>query len=205
MKFYAHSLSMRPELTILGLKDWVVREYQKSSSFVAEMEQPVDPNNLRHQFFDHVASFARTGSRAIMYLLVALKSDYFEVPLASLTYLEQSSQSLFQKTWGIWKRTAFMLHDLLAIQELFECMEIQPAMKTPDDPAVYESASFGNGTGMKIEVRDVSYKYPKKKEFVLKDISFVLEAGETLALLGFNGSGIPAQVRGTDVRKINFD
>ena len=179
---------MRPELIVLGLKEWVVREYQKSSSLVAEMEQPVDQNNLRNQVFEHIESFARTGSRAIMYLLVALKSDYFEIPLASLTYLEQSSQALFQRTWGLWRRTAMMLHDLLAIQELFECMEIQPAMKTPDDPALYESA--GSGTGMKIEVRGVSYKYPKKKEFVLKDISFVLEAGETLALLGFNGSGI---------------
>lgn len=190
MKFYAHSLAMRPELTVLSLKDWVVREYQKSSSLIAEMEQPVDPNNIRHQFLEHVASCARTGSRAIMYLLVAMKSDYFGIPLASLTYLEQSSQALFQRTWSLWKRTAMMLHDLLAIQELFECMEIQPAMKTPDDPEPYESANHGSGTGMKIEVRGVSYKYPKNKESVLKDISFVLEAGETLALLGFNGSGM---------------
>src|SRR5215471_381147 len=98
MKFYAHSLSMRPELIILGLKDWIVREYQRSSSLVAEMEQPVDPNNLRSQILEHIESFARTGSRAIMYLLVALKSDYFGIPLASLTYLEQSSQALFQRT-----------------------------------------------------------------------------------------------------------
>jgi ATP-binding cassette, subfamily B, bacterial len=190
MKFYAHSLSMRPELTILGLRDWVVREYQKSSSLVAEMELPADPNNLRDQFLEHIESLARTGSRAIMYLLVALKSDYFGIPLASLTYLEQSSQALFQRTWSLWKRTAMLLHDLLSIQELFECMEIQPAIKTPDNPASYESVSCGSGTGMKIEVKGVSYKYPKKKDFVLKDISFVLEAGETLALLGFNGSGI---------------
>lgn len=84
-----------------------------------------------------------------------------------------------------------MLHDMLAIQELFECMEIQPSMKTLEEPAEYETANSGMGSGMKIEVRGLSYKYPGKDEFVLKDVSFVLQAGETLALLGFNGSGTP--------------
>jgi ABC-type multidrug transport system fused ATPase/permease subunit len=190
MKSYAHSISMRPELTIFGLKEWVIREYQKSSTIVAELEQPLDPNGLRHQVYDHITSFAQTGSRAIMYLLVALRSDYFGIPLASLTYLEQSSQSLFQKTWGLWSRMAYMLHDMLAIQELFECIEVQPEIKSPTEPTMYESASSMTGTGMKVEVRGVSYKYPGKSDYVLKDISFILQPGETLALLGFNGSGV---------------
>jgi ABC-type multidrug transport system fused ATPase/permease subunit len=192
MKSYAHSISMRPELVLFGLKDWVVREYQKSSNFIAEMEQPADNLSVRHQLYDYVTNFAQTGSRAIMYLMVALKPDYFGMPLASLTYLEQSSQSLFYKIWGEYKRVGYVLHDLLAIQELFECMEIQPGMKLPEEPAVYESASGGLGTGMKIEVRNLSYKYPGKGDFVLKNISFVLQSGETLALLGFNGSGLPS-------------
>jgi ATP-binding cassette, subfamily B, bacterial len=191
MKLYAHSVSMRPELTLFGLKEWVVREYQKSSTIVEEMEQPVDPYNLRNQLFDHFTNIAQTGSRAIMYLLIALKADYFRTPLASLTYIEQSSQSLFKRTYGLWQRTGYMLRDLMAIQELFECIEIQSSIRLPDNPVVYKSASSGNGIGMKIEVRGVSYKYPGKNDFVLKDISFVLQAGETLALLGFNGSGIP--------------
>jgi ABC-type multidrug transport system fused ATPase/permease subunit len=190
MKSYSHSPPMRPELIVFGLKDWVVKEYQKSSAIAAEMEKPVDPYNFRNQLFDHLTNVAQTGSRAIMYLLIALKADYFDTPLASLTYIEQSSQSLFKRTYSMWQRTGYMLRDLMSIQELFECMDIQPSMKIPENPVAYESASFGNGTGMKIEVKGVSYKYPGKNDFVLKDISFVLQAGETLALLGFNGSGI---------------
>jgi len=195
MKSYAHSISMRPELILFGLKDWVVKEYQKSSNIVAEIGQPADPLSVSHQLYDFLMNFAQTGSRAIMYLMVALKPDYFGIPLASLTYLEQSSRSLFYKVWGEWKRVGYVLHDLLAIQELFECMEIQPRMKSPENPAVYESAISGLGTGMKIECRNLSYKYPGKSDFVLKDISFVLQPGETLALLGFNGSGMPFSER----------
>lgn len=189
MKSYAHSVPMRAEIILFGLKDWVVREFQKASNTVAEMERPADPNNFRYQVYDHLTSFVQTGSRALMYLLVAMKSDYFGLPLPTLTFLEQSSQQLFNKSWSLWKRTGYMLHDIMAIQELFECMEIQPTMDPIGDPAVYESAASESGKGMKIEVRNMSFKYPGKDEFVLKDISFVLEAGETLALLGFNGSG----------------
>jgi len=36
---------------------------------------------------------------------------------------------------------------------------------------------------------DVSFRYPTKEEFVLKHISFHVDAGETLALVGSSGSG----------------
>jgi ABC-type multidrug transport system fused ATPase/permease subunit len=39
------------------------------------------------------------------------------------------------------------------------------------------------------EFRNISYTYPGSKEPALKNISFTLEAGETLAIVGCNGSG----------------
>jgi ABC-type multidrug transport system fused ATPase/permease subunit len=40
-----------------------------------------------------------------------------------------------------------------------------------------------------ITFADVSFRYPGKEEFVLKHISFHVDAGETLALVGSSGSG----------------
>ena len=110
--------------------------------------------------------------------------------LPELTHLEQNAQQLFIKMYRDWNRVRKVFRDMMAIQELFECMDMQPSLQGPEHPAEYESESSSMGTGMKIERRNVSYKYPGKNEFVLKDVSFVLQAGETLALLGFNGSGM---------------
>ena len=41
-----------------------------------------------------------------------------------------------------------------------------------------------------LQTRNLSYTYPGSKEPCLKDISFKLEAGETLAIVGYNGSGV---------------
>jgi ABC-type transport system involved in cytochrome bd biosynthesis fused ATPase/permease subunit len=37
--------------------------------------------------------------------------------------------------------------------------------------------------------RNLSYTYPGNKEPSLKDINFSLDAGESLAIVGYNGSG----------------
>lgn len=41
----------------------------------------------------------------------------------------------------------------------------------------------------KIEFRNVSFSYPKSTEKVLNQLSFVIEAGKRVALIGENGAG----------------
>jgi ATP-binding cassette subfamily B protein len=41
----------------------------------------------------------------------------------------------------------------------------------------------------KVEFRDVSFHYPMTEKLVLKDISFTLQPGETLAIIGATGAG----------------
>jgi ABC-type transport system involved in cytochrome bd biosynthesis fused ATPase/permease subunit len=83
-------------------------------------------------------------------------------------------------------------------------MNIEPRL-TPlsEDAEIYPSMT----NGMKIEARylkqsvlsstftfyfrdrHLSYTYPGSKEPSLKDVTFSLEAGESLAIVGYNGSG----------------
>lgn len=41
----------------------------------------------------------------------------------------------------------------------------------------------------KIEFRDVTFKYPEKENFVLKNVSFTISKGECVSFVGLNGSG----------------
>ena len=61
--------------------------------------------------------------------------------------------------------------------------------------AIKEDGNTENGkkdidlSNVKIEFKDVSFKYPTSEEYILKDCSFVINPGETLALVGRNGAG----------------
>ena len=44
-------------------------------------------------------------------------------------------------------------------------------------------------SGMRIEFRNVSFKYPHQKKPALDDVSFTIEAGELCSIVGFSGSG----------------
>src|SRR5207247_1919812 len=45
------------------------------------------------------------------------------------------------------------------------------------------------GNGGRIEFRDVEFRYPGAQDPVLHDVSFVVEPGETVAIVGSTGSG----------------
>ena len=48
---------------------------------------------------------------------------------------------------------------------------------------------FEKNAGYEIEFRNVSFRYPGAAEYALKNVSFRFRAGETLAVVGRNGSG----------------
>ena len=61
--------------------------------------------------------------------------------------------------------------------------EAEPDVRPPDSPA---AISEPRGT---VEFRNVSFRYPGTERFVLQDVSFVADAGQTVAVVGPTGSG----------------
>lgn len=41
----------------------------------------------------------------------------------------------------------------------------------------------------KIELKNVSFMYPNTQKYVLKNLSFTIESGERISLVGENGTG----------------
>lgn len=44
-------------------------------------------------------------------------------------------------------------------------------------------------TGIKLEVKKLSYKYPESQSYILKDVSFEIAANENVCIAGVNGAG----------------
>ncbi len=61
--------------------------------------------------------------------------------------------------------------------------EVEPAVSLPSDPASLD------GIRGRVEFRDVAFRYPGTERMVLEGLSFVAEAGSTVAVVGPTGSG----------------
>jgi ATP-binding cassette subfamily B protein len=75
----------------------------------------------------------------------------------------------------------------LFISTLFDFLAYEQQIVAPTHPLHLETPLGCDG--MDIEFRNVSFTYPGKSEPVLKNISFTLHAGESVALVGQNGAG----------------
>ncbi|MFA6535943.1 MAG: ABC transporter ATP-binding protein [Candidatus Paceibacterota bacterium] len=72
----------------------------------------------------------------------------------------------------------------LFVTDIFSIMETQPIITPPQNPTLVDYT-----IAPRVEFKNVSFKYPKSESLILKDISFTIEPGEKLALVGINGSG----------------
>ncbi|KAG9009972.1 hypothetical protein FRB90_008054, partial [Tulasnella sp. 427] len=72
-----------------------------------------------------------------------------------------------------------------------ESLRIQETLlKSEGEKVDYEPVQHPSGRrGMRIVARNLSFTYPGAKEPTLKNVNIVIEPGETLAVVGFNGGG----------------
>jgi ATP-binding cassette subfamily B protein len=102
--------------------------------------------------------------------------------IGALVAFIQYSQRLFQPIRDISDKYNVFQAALVASQRIFRTLDIPIAVTTPETPR-----KTGRARG-RVEFRNVWFAY-KGEDWVLKDVSFVAEPGQTVALVGHTGSG----------------
>ena len=102
--------------------------------------------------------------------------------LGALVAFIQYSQSLFQPIRDISDKYNVLQAAVVASHRIFKTLDQPVAITTPEKPLKSDRARG------RIEFQNVWFAY-KDEDWVLKDVSFTVEPGQSIALVGHTGSG----------------
>lgn len=102
--------------------------------------------------------------------------------LGALVAFIQYSQALFQPIRDISDKYNVLQAAVVASHRIFRTLDLPIAIVTPEKPLKAERARG------RIEFQNVWFAY-KDDDWVLKDVSFTVEPGQSIALVGHTGSG----------------
>lgn len=117
-----------------------------------------------------------------IYVIVLYLCVYGDLSVGAITKYV-TSISLFVKSIGdVVNSMQSLFNNNKYLQTYFEYIDL-PESDTDSGTVAINSKEFN------LEFKHVSFRYPNEKDFVLKDISFHINNGETVALVGENGCG----------------
>ena len=102
--------------------------------------------------------------------------------LGALVAFIQYSQALFQPIRDISDKYNVLQAAVVASHRIFKALDLPIAVLTPEKPLKAERARG------RIEFQNVWFAY-KDEDWVLKDVSFTVDPGQSIALVGHTGSG----------------
>jgi ATP-binding cassette subfamily B protein len=172
------------EIKLFNLGSFFVSLYRRlAEKFYQESKGMLVGHSLRGYIW---ASLGVVANSAI-YLYVALQAVLGRISLGGLTLYTQSVLQVGSSFQGVLDGVSITYSNNLFVNTLFSFLEYEPQIVSPVNPT---PISVQEGIrGLDMEFRNVSFTYPGKKEAVLKNVSFTIQAGEAIALVGRNGAG----------------
>lgn len=115
-------------------------------------------------------------------ILTGLSANGTALTIGTVIAFVQYSGLLFQPIRDLSDKFNVFQAAIVASHRIFQLLDLNVAIETPKEPK-----KRGKAIG-KIEFQNVWFAY-KKEDWVLKDVSFTVNAGESIALVGHTGSG----------------
>jgi ATP-binding cassette subfamily B protein len=118
------------------------------------------------------------------YIYVALNTIAGRLTLGDLTFYSQAMMQVQGNLSSILGGLSGMYENSLYLSNLYAVLDYKPSIQDASD-AIELKLPLIHG----LEFRNVSFTYPGKTEPALRDVSFLIEPDEAVALVGQNGAG----------------
>ena len=174
------------EIKLFSLGDYFVKRFQVlAEKFYQENKGLM----MRRYLTSFLWLSISTAANSAIYLYVAVQAVNRVISLGDLTLYTQAAVQVSSTFQSILSSISTTYENNLFVGILFEFLEYQPQIVNPAHPVPVNGYAGPGGKGLAIEFRNVSFTYPGKEVPALRNLSFKIDSGEAIALVGRNGAG----------------
>lgn len=185
MNYYSSVLvnkDMVKEVKILGISDHLIDKYKSVfSKYFGGIKKLV----LSESFWKILTTVVTTAANCLLLIFIAKGVFDGKIEIGDYTLYAGALNSIIAGVATIISTSAIIYEGTLFINNMISYME-QPKSIVPN---VSKPEAVERHIAHTIEFKNVSFCYPGTEAFVLKDVSFKIEPGQTVVLVGFNGAG----------------
>jgi ATP-binding cassette subfamily B protein len=183
MSYLEHLLTVDStvkEIKLFGLGEPLLQRYQELFwKFYKEDTALARRRSLISMLWGVVASISYYGA----YAWIVLRTVAGTITIGDMTFY----LTLFRQSQGTFQGLFYNLNQLfeagLFMENLFGFLDLTPQMDSGSGRKVPRPIQQG------IEFRNVSFRYPDRDDWALRELNLTIRSGEKIALVGANGAG----------------
>lgn len=180
-RFVAANNTSAKEVKLFGLSDFLISRFRKLS---LEYYQANRSLAIKRASWGFVLSGIGTLGYYSAYLFIVSQTLKGTISIGSLTFLAGSFRQLRGLLESVLGRFTSITQGALYLKDLFDFFAIEPQIVSATTPLPIPSPIK---QGFVFE--NVGFRYPNSERWACRNLSFTLQAGEKLALVGENGAG----------------
>src|SRR6266852_2006764 len=173
--------SFAKEVKLFGLGHYFIERYRLIANVFYDTQRA---QLVRRYLTGFGLGNISTVVTSITYLYIALQAIAGRLSLGALTAYTQAAVQVQNSIQSVLSGFSGMYEHNLYLNNLIELMERQPTMPVAAEPTPVPHPRRGE-----IPFDHVSFAYPGAENNALTDVSFKVEAAETLAVVGRNAAG----------------
>jgi ATP-binding cassette subfamily B protein len=181
LRYIGASDQTAKEVKVFGLAGFISSRFEQLANAYYNANRKLA---VRRAFWGSALSVIGTAAYYGAYVYIAIDTVEGEISVGQLTFLAGSFLQMRNMLQGIMNRFSQIAESALYLQDLFDFFELQPDIKRGS-----HQVSIPNPITQGFTFENVGFKYPGSNAWSLRNLSFTLQAGEKLALVGENGAG----------------
>lgn len=188
MDYYSNVLTnkdLAKEIRIFNLSETFTEKFQSTfNTYYKGLKRLTIRENIWHIF----TTIVTAAVNAVMFLYIAMKvssADAGGLTVGDFSFFSGSLNSIIACVATLVSTTATIYEGTLFIDNMIAFNNVTPKIV----PIIDEPLHVQKHISHTIEFKNVYFSYPGTNKYVLKNISFKLNGGDTAVLVGLNGAG----------------